>query len=230
MSRYKELPDLSDMKSILQQMSRYGSECKLIIYDKHEKKQDTFKLAPNIGRESYAWFDYVLETWDNPDDYYVFVHPCSTTERQDKFIKFISLCQNIISSIQKGETFCTPGEPHMMNANPAYCRKYPHYGNQGVNSLNLEDVKKQEFIVTKYDNLGEWWKERTAGLNFFRRCSAHGLSMGKAENLHSWGKNFWQEVYNDILDSGANGEIAHFLERTMCSIAAGKQIIENLEA
>jgi hypothetical protein len=228
-SRYRELPDLSDMKLVLEQMSRYGHDCKLIVYDKYEKQNDTYKLVSNIGRESFAWFDYVLETWNNPDDYYVFSHPCSSIERQDKFFKFVALCQNVLFSIKNGDTFCTPKEPHMMNANPLYSRKTPHFGNQGVNQLNLEDVKKQQFTTTKYENLDEWWKERSNGLDFFKRCSTHGLSMGSSENLHSWGKDFWEKIYQDILDGGANGEISHFLERTMCSIVAGKQTIENLK-
>lgn len=218
-SRYKELPDLSEMHGIMNQISHLGYEAKLIVYDKHRSNNDTYKLVPNIGRENFGWFDYVLSTWDHPEDFYVFAHPCSSIERPDKFEKFIHLCRNTIEAVRQEKDFSISGEAFTMRVNPEYRRKYPHLGGSAA---NLEDVKLQKFIETRFENLGEWWKARAGNSRLLPAAPVHGLCGGSAKSLHSWGKDFWETVMKDITDCGANGEIGHFLERAMVSIAAGR--------
>ena len=223
MSRYKENIDLKDMKEVIKSVANNTSTlCKLIVYDKYEKRNDTYKFVPNIGREFFAWFDYVLNTWDKPDDFYVFVHPCSSSERVDKFYKFAHLCNNIANSLKAGKEHSSPGESYTINVSPFYNRKYPHFGNEGSSTSNIEDVKNQEYIITKYENLGEWWRKKTSGLPLSSTASTHGFSMGSFKNIQSWGKEFWEDVFNDIVAGGSNGEIGHFLERSMSTIAKGR--------
>lgn len=218
-SRYKDFPDLSDMHNVISQIKQIGFDANLIIYDKHQNKSDTYKFVPNIGRENYGWFDYILSTWEHPDNFYVFAHPCSMSERVDKFEKFIHLCRNSIDAVKTGKSFSTPGQSFMMKASPTYSRKDLHLGGSVA---NLDDVKNQTFVKTNFNNLSEWWSARTNGAEFLPQTPVHGMCGASAKSLHSWGKEFHQSMMNDIIDGGENGEISHFLERTMVSIAAGK--------
>jgi len=223
-SRYKESENVDDIIKCVNHFF-YNHECKIIIYDKFNIKPNTYKFVPNVGREAYAWFDYVLTTWDNPDDYYVFIHPCNQSERPDKFFKFVNLCENTLKMINSNEEFCCTSNIHMLNVSSLYCRKYKHIGNT---LANVEDVKKQKFNTTSYENIGAWWNARTGGLKLLPRAPVHGICSASKNNIQSWGKEFWVSIFNDILDSGENGEIPHFLERAMISIAAGKKTIQNL--
>jgi hypothetical protein len=224
-SRYKEKRDVSDMSNVINfYFPRNEYQTKLVIYDKCEVDSSTYKFVSNVGRETYAWFDYVLSSWDNLDDYCVFIHPCSLLERQDKFLKFVNLCKNMSKlSTTKNEGLFSTGEPHMFNFSYSYSRKFHHVGNTVANA---DDVRKQEFIPTSFSNIAEWWSSRTDGLKLLTRSTIHGMCGASKENLKSWGNEFWQAIFNDINDGGANGEISHFLERAMYSIAAGKHAIQ----
>lgn len=224
-SRYKEVKDTSDISDCINHFFGGRYETKLVIYDKFEERPDTYKLVPNVGREAYAWFAYVLETWNDPDDYYAFIHPCSLNERQDKFLKFTNLCKNLSKIVDVDGAFCSVDPSFMMNANPLYRRKEIYYSNT---SANIEDVRTQTFGPTPFENLKEWWDVRSGGLKLLPRAPVHGFCASSKENLHQWGNKFWQEIFEDILTGGANSEIAHYLERAMISIAAGREAIQKL--
>jgi hypothetical protein len=218
-SRYKDFPDLSDMENIVTQIREIGHDAKLIVYDKYHVSNLTHKFIPNIGRENFGWNDYVLSTWDNPDDFYVFAHPCSSTERFDKFEMFILLCRNTLDAIEAGKGFATPAPSRTLHADPSYRRTRLHIGGS---LANVPDVKLQNFNQTRYQNLGEWWSERSGNSLLVSQATLHGLCAGSKKNLHSWGKQMWIKIMEDILEGGENGEISHFLERSMLSIVTGK--------
>jgi hypothetical protein len=218
-SRYKELENDDIKKCIEHYFQGYNTE--LIFYDKDTPKKTTYKMVPNIGREAYAWFDYVIKTWSNPSDYYVFIHPCSFYERQDKFYKLIALCEEFKKCLIDGKEFCGNSR-HMHKFNFSYAKKDSWIGNT---ASNIENVKKQDFTPTEFENIGEWWNQRSGEAIDYsqKQFSIHGLCASSYKKLHSWGPEFWEHVFNDIIKGGPNGEIGHFIERIMLKIAQGKE-------
>jgi hypothetical protein len=225
-SRYKE-NESDDIEKCVKTFFK-KHETKVIFYDKFSKKNSTYKLVPNLGREAYAWFDYVINTWEHPDDYYAFIHPCSNLERQDKYLKLINLCQHLSNLIESNNNgYCLTDKQFTIGVNPEYNRKI-HW--QGFTPSNIKDVKEQEFLPTTFVNLGEWWEQKTkrfGKLNLLPRAPAHGFCAASKNNIQSWGIDFWKEIFDDIIKGGPNGEIAHFIERSMISIVAGKDEIIN---
>lgn len=221
-TRYKESCDFSDMRNVIANLNQHGHNGRLIVYDKHERQYDTYRLVPNVGRQNLAWFDYVLSTWSAPDDFYGFVDPASTTSRIHKFMKFASLCENAVHVIRNGGSVCTPGEIHTIGVDPGYSRKYLHLGNDDAPDAHKVDNSRFPFTTLPHRNLSEWWADVSGGNKLPERASTHGICIGSAANLHSWGRLFWERLYLDIIKSGQNGELSHYLERVMTAIASGR--------
>lgn len=217
-ARYKEPISLLDFQNCIKDFLHEDVELEFIIYDKHELKADSYQLTENIGRENYAWFDYVINTWDNPSDYYAFIHLGTLEVRKDKLDANISLLQEIQKMIIEKRDFCCsyPGTTKSVDRNFSSKQQW-----LGYTKFNIEDVKKQPYKVTQYKTIEKWWKNLT-DQSFPKRKSFGGMCCGSSKNLHSWGKEFWEKIFLEIKDSGPNGEIGHFLERSMLRIVEGK--------
>lgn len=226
-TRYKESCDLTDMRGVIDGLNMHGHTGRLIVYDKHEHQWDTYRFVPNVGRQNLAWFDYVLSTWSSPDDFYGFVDPASTTNRIHKFMKFASMCENAVYVLRNGGSFCIPGEPHTITVDPNYTRKFMHLGNDDAPDAHKIDNSRAPFTIVPHRNLGEWWADVSGGNPLPTRASTHGICMGSAANIQSWGRLFWERLYLDIIKSGQNGELSHYLERVMGAIASGRSGMRN---
>jgi hypothetical protein len=217
-SRYKESIFLDDFKNEIRNYLPLNADLEFIIYDKFEFKSDSYKLVENIGRESYAWFDYVINTWDNPSDYYAFIHLGMPNSRLDKFNANVSLLSNIEKMLKNNETFCWPTVPNIpKKVDLSFSLKG---GWVGSTPSNIEDVKRQYYKTSPHKNLREWW------ISLSNQSSPHlrsfaGMCCAKKENLHSWGLDFWKKIYDDIIEGGSNGEISHFVEKSMLRISEG---------
>ena len=216
-ARYKENFVKDNFKSLITEIINDPTiQSEIFIYDKFSSRNDTHKLVQNVGREHYAWFSHIIETWENPPDYYGFIHPCGpeNDQRPEKF-KFLAKIIDNFMNVDNSIEFRTP--------NKNYSKKN---GWIGGSKSNIEDVSKQNYVPTNYKNMGEWWI-KTTGINEFPiHRSTYGMCITSSKNIQSWGLEFWERLLDHVVVGGANCEVAHFLERSMYRFAQGKLCID----
>jgi hypothetical protein len=217
-SRYKEKVPSKEIFDLATRTIE-ESNVSVFVYDKFEKQEDTYKLVPNLGREHYGWFKHILDTWDNPPDFYGFTHPCSSTYRPDKFDLLRATCENVKEMIREERSFSTH-VPLVRNWRQSFSLKRVWVGNTPD---NIPDVERQTYVMSEYPDLDSWWIKNFPDVPLPDiRCTG-GICIGSSQNIQSWGKDLWSHLFDEV-SKFENGELSHYLERTMLRLAMGKKI------
>lgn len=224
LSRFKETFSMKDLESAIQDAVGKTASVKLFVYDKDTSQESTWKLLPNLGREHLAWIEHILQTWESPPEYYAFIHPCGAgiDQRPDKFQIVLSLAKDLSEMIIEGRSYgpIIPASDEKANCWDPNFFLNSHW--TGSTLENKEEVKRQTYTLSGFTDMGVWWNTTTCIDDFPSQRSCYGMCISSKEQIQSWGIDFWKKLREQVIVGGVNGEISHFLERSMYTLAQGR--------
>ena len=152
---------------------KYSSN--VLIINKGDKIEGIEKqiFYPNVGREGHSYYKYIVDNYDNLDDYIIFLqgNPFDHTP-------------NIINILDNINDIYNKNKENFMNININYT--IINCGNNNFNNIYIDDIKNSNFIyISQYINNTSIRTEE----NLWEKCKTI---------RDSYEKIFYQKIDDDL--------------------------------